>query len=362
MRTAVVVAMTVACFAAQEQVRAGSDATQPAEQTDVLDALAAAEEQVKENMPDQLRIVLQEHSEFPIGDEDWGQFVLRAKAEYDDRAWGWLQESVDVPGTVASLREAHPDFPTYHLEWARIATEIDAGVIGASGSSATADGVALSAMRQLLRNTSAELLTLTGRFFVPEYAVLPDDVHDLDHSDEAMAWTRFADTIRPHEELEPFPGYNAIQKLQAVYAAADNKLAMETHHLDGYDLLNMAGYQVAQRLMLAAMIDIAAICATGESCREGEQCEALAEAGPRTCETAAGFCRASQQADRLGICDAFPRRCEYAVECVQRTAFGSDADGNCIVDSWEALRSSEFPSPLEGVASSDGDGGVPTTP
>ena len=161
-------------------------------------------------------------------------------------------------------------------------------------------------MRQLLRNTSAELLTLTGRFFVPEYAVLPDDVNDLDDSDEAMAWMRFADTVRPHEELEPFPGYNAIQKLEAVYAASDNKLVMETHHLDGYNLLNMVGYQVAQRLMLAAMIDVAAICATGESCWEGEQCETLAESGPRTCETAADFCRTSQQADRLGICDAFP--------------------------------------------------------
>ena len=344
MRAAVAFAMTIAASAFTE-------------------ALAAAEEQVREDTPDQLRTLLQEQSESPFSDDDWTQLVEHAKAEYDDQWWGWLQESVDAPSTAAALREAHPDFEAHHLEWVQIAMEMDAGFISAPRpGGATADDVALSTMRQLLRSTSAEGLTLVGRLFVPEYAVLPGDVRDLDDEDKAMAWKRFADTVRPHEELKSFRGYNAIQKLEAVYAASDNKLVMETHHLDGYNLLNMVGYQVAQRLMLAAMTDVATTCATGESCGEAEQCETLAAAGSQMCETAADFCRASEQAGRLGICDAFPRRCEYAIECVQRTAFGSDTDGNCIVDSWEALRSSEFPSPLEGVASGDGEGGAPPPP
>ena len=358
MRAAVALAMALTASASVEAL-----ATQTMEQTDTAEAPTLPADKASEGVSDRLRTLLQEQSESPFSDDDWTQFVEHAKADYDDQWWGWLQESVDAPSITAALREAHPDFPAYHLAWVRIATGIDAGFISAPRpGGATADDVALSAMRQLLRSTSAEGLTLVGRLFVPEYAVLPGDVRHLDDSDKAMAWERFADTISPHEELDSFPGYNAIQKLEAVYAAADNKLVMETHHLDGYNLLNMVGYQVAQRLMLAAMTDVATTCGTGESCGEAEHCRTLAEAGPHTCETAADFCRISEQADRLGICDALPRRCEYAVECVQRTAFGSDADGNCIVDSWEALRSSEFPSPLEGVASGEGGGGAPATP
>ncbi len=358
MRAAVALAVALAASAFAEAL-----ATQTMEQTDTAEAPTLPADKASEGVSDRLRTLLQEQSESPFSDDDWKQFVEHAKADYDDQWWGWLQESVDAPSITAALREAHPDFPAYHLAWVRIAMEIDAGFISAPRpGGATADDIALSAMRQLLRSTSAEGLTLVGRLFVPEYAVLPGDVRHLDDSDKAMAWERFADTISPHEELDSFPGYNAIQKLEAVYAAADNKLVMETHHLDGYNLLNMVGYQVAQRVMLAAMTDVATTCGTGESCGEAEHCQTLVEAGPQTCETAADFCRISEQADRLGICDALPRRCEYAIECVQRTAFGSDTDGNCIVDSWEALRSSEFPSPLESVISGDGDGGAPATP
>ena len=122
---------------------------------------------------------------------------------------------------------------------------------------------------------------------------------------------------------------------------------MKTHHLDGYNLLNTVGYQ-------------AATCATGESCGEAEHCQTLAEAGPQTCGAAADFCRASEQADRLGICDAFPRRCEYAIACVQRTALARTRTATA--SSTPGKLCDQASSHRRSKVSPSGEGGVPATP
>lgn len=126
----------------------------------------------------------------------------------------------------------------------------------------------------------------------------------------------------------------------------DNRFVMQTHHLDGYDLLNMAGYQIAQRLMSDAMMDVAAACIDAAPCGEAESCRALAAAGREMCGTAQRFCTTSQLAEYAGICDGFGRRCRDAVDCVQRASKGLSAADNCIAGSWAALRSDASDSAL----------------
>ena len=349
-----VAALAVACcFAAVGEVREeGTAATESKAQTSASDALAVPNCKSYESVMDRLRLGVAEYSEsgVPLPMKVWKLVVAFRKAQIDEQTWVWFQESVDAPSIVPALREAHPDFPTGTLELVKNAMAIDAGTATGPGS-ATADDLVLSVWRQLIRQEAAEGVTFSRIHLMAEYATRPHGLRD------PATWTTFAATFTPHEDV--YNGYGTFDVLQAIYAASDNKLVIETHHLAGYNLLKMVGYQVAQRLMLDAMIDVAMTCGAVETCGESGDCETVAEAGARTCETAADFCRASQQAARLGICDAFPQRCQYAVDCVRRTAQGSGTDGNCIVDSWEALRSSEFPSPLEGVASSEGEAPPP---
>ena len=352
MRTAVVIATTVACFGALGQVHA--DGIQSTEQASVLDAPDC---EAPEDISDRLRLSAAEHSHsgLPASEEIWQQILEQSKAEFSERTWAWFQESVDAPSTVPALREAHPDFRAYNLEFVRLARENDAAITATGPGRATVDDLVLSVAIQLTRQEFAEAVTFSQLH-------LFEGATGSSGPKIPSVWTTFEATLRPHEAVYDSFGYGTFDVLQAVYAASDNKLVMETHHLDSYGLLGMVGYQVAQRLMLDAMVGVASTCTTGQSCGEAESCGTVAEAAPRTCETAAGFCRTNQQAERLGICDAFPRRCQYAIECVHRTAQGSATRGNCIVESWEALRSSEFPSPLEGVASNDDKAGAEETP
>ena len=356
MRAAVAItALAVACcFAAQGDVNAKRDAADPKAQTSVPDALAVPNCKSYESMMDRLRLGAAEYSEsgMPLSKKVWRLVVRFRKAQIDKETWAWFQESVDAPSTVPALRDAHSDFRPATLELVRTAMAIDAETATGPGS-ATPDDLALSVWRQLIRQEFAEGVAFSRIHLAAEYATRPHGLRD------PAIWTTFAATLTPHEDVYNAFGYGTFDVLQAIYAASDNKLVMETHHLDGYNLLKMVGYQVAQRLMLDAMIDVAMTCGAVESCGESGDCETVAEAGARTCETAADFCRTSRQAGQLGICDALPRRCRYAVDCVRRTAQGADTDGNCIVDSWESLRSSELPS-LEGVASSEGE--APPTP
>ena len=349
MRTAVAIAMTVACFGALGQVHAEGTATQSAEQASLSDA---ADCEALEDISDRIRLSSSEysHSGLPPSEAMWQRVLEQRIAEYEEGAWAWFQESVDAPSVVPALREAHPEFRAHNLEFVKLARVLDAGTT-------TVDDLVPSVARQLMRQEFAEAMTfsglhllLTGGATAPSGPKIP------------AVWTTFETTLRPYEDVYDAFGYGTFDMLQAVYAASDNRLVVETHHLDSYDVSEMIGYQVAQRLMLDAMIGVASTCTTGRSCGQTESCEALAEAAPRTCETGACFCRANQQADRLGICDAFPRRCEYAIECVQRTARGTGTDGDCIVDSWEALGSSELPSPFEGVPSNDDKAGAAGTP
>ena len=358
MRTAIVVATTVACFAALVQVHAEGVATQSTEQTDVTDSLAALECEEREDISERFRLSASEysHSGLPTSTEMWQQSLEQSKAEFDERAWAWFQGSVDAPSTVSTLRDAHPDFHAHNLEFVRLAMENDAAITDAGLGTTTSDDLVLSVVRQLMRQEFAESVTFSRLHLIIEGATGPSGPKI------PAVRTTFAATLRPHEDAYDSSGYGTFDVLQAVYTASDNKLVMETHHLDSYNLLKMAGYQVAQRLMLDAMVGVASTCTIGESCGEAESCGASAEAAVRTCETAADFCRTNQQADQLGICDAFPRRCQNAIECVHRTAQGAGTDGNCIVESWEALRSSESPSPLEGVASNNDEGGARGTP
>ena len=348
-----VAALAVACcFAAVGEVREeDTAATEPRRKTSASDALAASNCKSYESIMDRLRLGAAEHSEsgVPLPVKVWKQVVKFRKAQIDAQTWDWFQESVDAPSIVPALREAHPDFPTGTLELVKNAMATDADLITTAGpGTATADDLVLSVWRQLIRQEFAEGVTFSRIHLVAEHATRPHGLRD------PAIWTTFATTFAPHEDVYNAFGYGTFDVLQAIYAASDNKLVIETHHLDGYNLLKMVGYQVAQRLMLDAMIDVAMTCGAVEACGESGDCKTVADAGARTCETAAGFCRASEQAARLGICDAFPQRCKYAVDCVRRTALGSGTDGNCIVDSWQALRSSKLPSPLESVASGEG--------
>ena len=337
------------CLAVPGEVREeGAVATESKVQTSASDALAASNCESYEGIMDRVRLGAAEYSEsgVPLPMKVWKQVVKFRKAQIDEEAWAWFQKSVDAPSTVPALREAHPDFPTGTLELVKNALAMDAETITTAGpGSATADDLVLSVYRQLIRQEFAEGVTFSRIHLMAEHATRPHGLRD------PATWTTFAATFTPHEDV--YNGYGTSDLLQAIYAASDNKLVIETHHLDGYNLLKMVGYQVAQRLMLDAMIDVAMTCGAVETCGESGDCETVAEAGAQTCGTAADFCRASQQAARLGICDAFPQRCQYAVDCVRRTAQGAGTDGNCIVDSWEALRSSEFLP--EGIASSEGE-------
>ena len=357
MRSAMAVAaLAVACcFAAQGEARTEGAATDSKMQTSATDALAAPNCKSYESVMDRLRLGAAEYSEsgVPLSMKAWKFVVAFRKAQIDEQTWAWFQESVDAPSTVPVLREAHPDFRAAILELVKNVMAMDAEITAGPGTP-TADDLALSMWRQLIRQEFAEGVTFSRIHLIAEYATRPHGLRD------PAIWTTFAATFTPYEDVYNSFGYGTFDVLQAIYAASDNRLVIETHHLDGYNLLKMVGYQVAQRLMLDAMIDVAMTCGAVETCGESGDCGTVAEAGARTCETAADFCRASQQAARLGICDAFPQRCRYAVDCVRRTAQGSGTDGNCIVDSWEALRSSELPSLLEGVASSEGE--APPTP
>ena len=345
-----VAALAVACcFAAPGEVRTEDTATESKAQTSASDALTASNCKSYESIMDRVRLGAAEYSEsgVPLPMKVWKQVVKFRKAQIDEETWAWFQESVDMPSIVPALREAHPDFRTATLELVKNAMAVDADLITTAGpGTATADDLVLSVWRQLIRQEFAEGVTFSRIHLMAEYATRPHGLRD------PATWTTFAATFTPHEDV--YSGYGTSDLLQAIYAASDNRLVIETHHLDGYNLLKMVGYQVAQRLMLDAMIDVAMTCGAVEPCGESGDCETVTEAGARTCETAAGFCRTSQQAARLGICDAFPQRCKYAVDCVRRTALGSGTDGNCIVDSWQALRSSKLPSPLESVASGEG--------
>ena len=354
MRTAkTVAALAVACcLAPQGEVHAEGATIESKVQTSAADALAASNCKPYEGIMDRLRLGAAEYSErgAPLPMKVWQQVVKFRKAQIDEQTWAWFQESVDVPSTVPALREAHPDFRPATLELVKNAMATDADIITTAGpGTATADDLVLSVWRQLIRQEFAEGVTFSRVHLVAEHATRPHGLRD------PAIWTTFATTFAPHEDVYNAFGYGTFDVLQAIYAASDNKLVIETHHVDGYNLLKMVGYQVAQRLMLDAMIDVAMTCGAVETCGESGDCVTVADAGARTCETAADFCRTSHQATRLGICDAFPRRCQYAVDCVRRTAQGAGTDDNCIVDSWEALRSSEFPPLLEGVASSEGE-------
>ena len=354
MRTAVVFAMTVACFGALERANAEGTATQSAEQASLSDA---ADCEAPEDISDRFRLSAAEHSHSgqPPSEAIWQRVLEQRIAEFEEGAWAWFQQSVDAPSVVPAIREAHPDFRATTLEFVMRARAIDAGTTDASPGTTTVDDLVLSVARQLMRQEFAEIMTFSGLHLLIDGATAPSGPKI------PAVWTTFGTTLRLYEDIYDAFGYGTFDVLQAVYAASDNRLVMETHHLDSYDVLEMVGYQVAQRLMLDAMIGVASTCTTGRSCGQTESCETLAETAPRTCETGADFCRANQQADRLGICDAFPRRCEYAVECVHRTARGSGTDGDCIVDSWEALGSSELPSPFEGVPSNDDRAGTEKT-
>ena len=347
MRAAMAVAaLAVACcLAAVGEVREeGTAATESKVQTSAADALAVPNCESYESIMDRVRLGAAEYSESgaPLPIKVWKQVVKFRKAQIDEQTWAWFQKSVDAPSTVPALREAHPDFPTGTLELVKNAMAMDAETITTAGpGSATADDLVLSVYRQLIRQEFAEGVTFSRIHLMAEYATRPHGLRD------PAIWTTFAATFAPHQDVYNAFGYGTFDVLQAIYAASDNKLVIETHHLDGYNLLKMVGYQVAQRLMLDAMIDVAMTCGAVESCGEPGDCETVAEAGAQMCETAADFCRTSQQAARLGICDAFSQRCQYAVDCVRRTAQGAGTNGNCIVDSWKALRSSEIPSLLK---------------
>ena len=347
MRAAVVVALTISCFAAQGQVQAGGAAAQSPE-----DTLAVAACETHENIEDQMRLSAAEHSHsgLPVSEKVWKLAMEIYKGEIEERTWAWFQERVDAPGAIAALREAHPDFGVSHLELVRVGMAFDEYVAAdASVGAPTADDLALSVEHWLMRQESAEGIAFS------QVAVVAQHVSGPHWAKDPAVWTTFATTLRPHENVYESFGYGTFDLLRAVYAVSDNELVMKAHHMDSYNLLNMAGYRVAQQLMLDTMMNVASACVTGESCGESELCEDWQEIGAQTCETAAHFCRANQQAERLGLCDALPRRCEYAVACVDRTAQGAGADGNCIVDSWEALRSSGVPSLLEDVASNAGE-------
>lgn len=343
MRAAVVVALTVSCFAAQGQVQAGGATAQSPEDTFAVSAC-----ETQENIEDQLRLSAAEHSHsgLPVSKKVWKQAMEIYKAEIEERTWGWFQERVDAPGAVSALREAHPDFGVSHLELVRVGMALDEHMVAdASEGLPTADDLALSVEHQLMRRESAEGIAFS------QIPVVAQNVSGPYWSRNPAIWTTFADTLGPHEDVYESFGYGTFALLRAVYAVSDNELVMKAHHVDSYKLLNMAGYRVAQHLMLDTMMNVASACATGESCGESELCEDWQEIGAQTCETAADFCRANQQTERLGLCDALPQRCEHAVACVYRTTQGAGTDGNCIVQSWEALRSSEVPSLLQDVAS-----------
>ena len=339
MNAATIVALTAACVVAQGQVqaaRAEGAAAQAMAQVAVPDAPTVPDCEAREDISDRLRLAAQEysHSGLPPSKEAWTQAVEQHEAEFDDRVWAWFQESVDAASTVAALREAHPDFQSYNLELIRTAMAIDANIINGPDAP-TADELVLSVELQLMRQESAESVTFSQPHLVAGAAVEPH------RSKNPEVWTAFAKTLRPHQDVYESFGYGTLDLLQAIYAASDNKQAMETHHLDSDSLSKMAGYQVAQRLMLDAMADVAWACATTSApCRDARSCETLAEAAPQTCATAVAFCRASEQVGELGICDAFSRRCEIAIDCVHRTALGSGPEGNCVVESWKALQSS----------------------
>lgn len=351
MKAAVVVALTVSCFAAQGQVQAGGTAAQSPE-----DTLAVAACETHENIEDQMRLSAAEHSHsgLPVSKKVWKQAMEIYKREIEERTWTWFQERVDAPSAVPALRKAHPDFGVSHLELVRVGMALDEHMVAdASAGVSTADDLALSVEHQLMRQESAEGIAFS------QIALVAQHVSGPYWSRNPAIWTTFADTLGPHENVYESFGYGTFDLLRAVYAVSDNELVMKTHHVDSYKLLNMVGYRVAQQLMLDTMMNVASACATGESCGESELCEDWQEIGAQTCETAADFCRANQQAERLGLCDALPRRCEYAVACVHRTAQGAGADGNCIVHSWEALRSSDVPPLLQDVASNAGEAPAP---
>ena len=166
----------------------------------------------------------------------WKQVVKFRKAQIDEQTWAWFQESVDAPSTVPALREAHPDFPTGTLELVKNAMAIDAETIITAGpGSATPDDLVLSVWRQLIRQEFAEGVTFSRIHLVAEHATRPHGLRD------PAIWTTFAATFAPHQDVYNAFGYGTFDVLQAIYAASDNKLVIETHHLDGYNLLKMVG-------------------------------------------------------------------------------------------------------------------------
>ena len=115
---------------ATEQMRAAQTLDEPTTRPH-HDIVSARTEQAREESIERLRLWHAERGAEPVDKdgEEWRQFVDAAKSDYDAAAWNWFEGKADATDVVATLREELPDFPAYHLEWARIAMQLDADTV-----------------------------------------------------------------------------------------------------------------------------------------------------------------------------------------------------------------------------------------